>query len=762
MLDATLGTVLRTVLGGALLAGNAAGGHCKAVIGNRCGTCQSRDTFVVKDDAPDGTRDWIDYSGNLAGSAQRVLAGGGEMGALTRAFDWARTPVGPVEHWPQSLRTAVQIVLSSPFPMCLWWGPELIQFYNDAYLPSLGSERHPGALGARACECWSEVWPTIAPQIEQVMTRGEPTWNENYLLPITRNGRLEDVYWTYGCSPVRDDDGRINGVLAVMQETTARVVAEERLRVSERRFRLAFEYAATGFAITELDGRLVQVNPAYSAITGYTVAELAGLNILGLVHPEDRAEHDHQLRRMIAGEIPSVLIEERYRRKDGSDVWVRKSVSMLPAFDGRPARRVNLVEDISEQRRAEEARAMLYVAEREARSRAESAEARLANVFRQAPAFICVLRGPEHVFEMANDAYQQLVGFRDVVGRPLREAVPEAEEQGFTEILDRVLESGETFVGTELPIRLQRSPDAPPEERFLTLVYQALVEEDGSRSGVFVHGVDMTNQVRARAELEYVRGEAEDARSRAEEANMARAQFLTMMSHELRTPLNAIGGYAQLMEMGVRGPITPGQMEDLTRIQAAQQHLMGLINSVLNYAKLEAGHVLYDIEDVPISESLAAVETLVAPQMRTRGLTYRVDPSPSGPDGRPLSVRADAEKLRQILVNLLTNATKYTLPGGRVTVTAANREPPANSDLPGLVAVTVADTGVGIAANRLGNIFEPFVQVDRRFSTPAEGVGLGLAISRDLARAMGGDLTVESTLGVGSSFTLTLPRAEGE
>jgi signal transduction histidine kinase len=236
-----------------------------------------------------------------------------------------------------------------------------------------------------------------------------------------------------------------------------------------------------------------------------------------------------------------------------------------------------------------------------------------------------------------------------------------------------------------------------------------------------------------------------------------------MMSHELRTPLNAIGGYAQLLDLGVRGPVTADQRADLARIQAAQQHLLGLINSVLNFAKLEAGHVHYDIVDVPLMTCLEGVEMLVAPQLRLRGLDYalRADPTIAG-EARSLMVRADEEKLRQIMVNLLTNATKFTEPGGSVTVTAAACSVDADGGASGasrMVAVMVADTGIGISAMRLESIFEPFVQVNRRLSSSNEGVGLGLAISRDLARAMGGDLVVESELGVGSVFTLTLPRA---
>src|SRR3954471_9086320 len=164
-------------------------------------------------------------------SAYGFLAGGGEMGALIRAFDWSRTSVGAPHAWSSSLRTALGILLNSHHPMFLWWGPELIQFYNDGYRPSLGADRHPVALGAHGKVFWAEIWPAIGPQIEAVRERGESTWNVDHLVPISRNRRIEEVYWTYGYSPVIDDDGQIGGTLVIVQETTERVVNERRMRL---------------------------------------------------------------------------------------------------------------------------------------------------------------------------------------------------------------------------------------------------------------------------------------------------------------------------------------------------------------------------------------------------------------------------------------------------------------------------------------------------------------------------------------------------
>jgi len=240
------------------------------------------------------------------------------------------------------------------------------------------------------------------------------------------------------------------------------------------------------------------------------------------------------------------------------------------------------------------------------------------------------------------------------------------------------------------------------------------------------------------------RNQAEEAAARADEANRAKSEFLAVMSHELRTPLNAIGGYVELMELGIRGPITEEQRLDLERIRKSEQHLLGLINGVLNYSRIEAGAVRYSLSDVKVDEVLCTCEALVAPQVRAKKLELRY----AGCD-RALVVKADAEKLQQIVLNLLTNAVKFTPSGGRIELDAeaADHE----------VRIRVRDTGRGIPEDQLVHVFEPFVQVDSQLTRTQEGVGLGLAISRDLARGMGGDLTAESTPGVGSEFTLALP-----
>jgi signal transduction histidine kinase len=265
------------------------------------------------------------------------------------------------------------------------------------------------------------------------------------------------------------------------------------------------------------------------------------------------------------------------------------------------------------------------------------------------------------------------------------------------------------------------------------------VRVDGRIIGAVTVTSDVTDERRAADELRA-------ARDAAEAASRAKSEFLAVMSHELRTPLNAIAGYAELLELGLRGPLTEPQRLDLARIRKSQAQLLGLVEHVLDYARMERGARQHDVTDVLLADALAAGEATSAPLLHARGLRFRVEPC----DPR-LTVRADTEALQQIVVNLLTNAAKFTEPGGHVTL----RCDVSSTD----VAIHVVDTGRGIAPADLERIFEPFVQVDSRLTRAHDGIGLGLAISRDLARATGGELTVVSALGVGSTFTLRFPRS---
>ena len=287
------------------------------------------------------------------------LAAGGEMGALMRALNWSATPLGDPRTWPQSLRTAVGLLLATNHPMFIWWGPELIQFYNDAYRRTMGPERHPSALGQRGRECWTEIWDIISPQIEQVMAGKGATWHEDQLVPVTRHGQLEQVWWTYSYSPINDEQGGVGGVLVVCNDVTKQHLMTEALRKSEERLQFALD-AGGGVGIWDWDvpndrvytdarfALLYSVDPARAAEGAPFAA------FLEAIHADDRARVAEKAKQSIAsaGEFAE---EYRVVARDGSVRWLFARGRCYHDEHGQPLRFPGVAVDITERKQAMEA-----------------------------------------------------------------------------------------------------------------------------------------------------------------------------------------------------------------------------------------------------------------------------------------------------------------------------------------------------------------------------------------------------------------------
>ena len=665
---------------------------------------------------------------------------------------------------------------------------------SDAYLAATHLTR-ADALGRGVFEVLSDANPANAApsgvanlraSLEAVLRTRAPHAMAVQRYDLRRpDGTWEERYWAPRNIPVPVPDAASNGaasavryILHHVEDVTDAVrggETREALDRAERGAAAVLARIADAYIVLDRDFCFVDVNPAAERSMRRSRAELLGRSHWAVFPASHDIDAGRNYRRAAQDGVELHFME--HYRYEGYDVHLE--MDAYPTDEGGVA---VFWRDVTARVRAEAGRARLaaeVAAERE----------RLRAVVLHTPAPLALVEGPEHRFTLVNDAYKRVSGGgRDVTGLTPRTAFPELAGSGMHEIFDRVYATGEPWVGPETLVRYDRDGTGVLDTWF-DLRFEPVRDAGGQVTGVFNFAVDVTDQVRARREVERLlaaseaanaqladanarlqeqaaeleaqaevlqataaeleeRTEAADqARAEAEAANRAKGDFLAVMSHELRTPLNAIGGYAQLMELGLQGPVTPEQLAALGRIQRGQQHLLGLINSVLNYAKLEAGHVQYHPAPVPAAELLAEAAALVAPQARAKGLALQV--APCAPD---LVARADGEKVGQVLLNLLSNAVKFTRGGGTVTVAGA-RAPG------GRVALTVADTGRGIAADQLARVFEPFVQVDQRLTRAQDGTGLGLAISRDLARGMGGDLTAESAPGVGSRFTLTLPPA---
>jgi PAS domain S-box-containing protein len=503
---------------------------------------------------------------------------------------------------------------------------------------------------------------------------------------------------------------------------------EAALEESEARFRNVIERNGDAIFVVADDGAIRYANATAGRVFGTRAEDLIGTPF---GFPLDGGEIT-QLDVVVSG-LPRV-------------VEMRVTAS---TWDGARVRLV-LLRDITEIDAARR--------ERAAQAATHLAEMRLREIISQAPVAIAVLRGRQLVYDITNERYEELIGFRKVIGKTVRDALPELEGQGIYELLERVFATGEPYVGSELPLMIERRPGSV-EQTYFSFVYHPLRDPDGSVSAVAIVASDVTPLVRTRKNVEALAAELEatneqleqafqrerEARAEAETANKAKSDFLATMSHELRTPLNAIGGYADLMLAEIRGPITDAQRLDLQRINRSQRHLLAVINDILNFAKVEAGRVQLNPVDISMNEALGELESLVAPQLLEKQITY--DYQCCDPKYR---AHADPERLQQILLNLLSNAVKFTPRGGRITV-VCNATPTA-------MIVRVTDTGIGLPEDKVQSVFEPFVQLERGQRPDMRGTGLGLAISRDLARAMAGDLVVEATSPEGTTFALTLPR----
>lgn len=371
------------------------------------------------------------------------------MGRLCRALDWERKPLGPVEDWPQSLRTAAGMVLEQGIAQSLCWGPDLVQVYNDGYRIIMG-DKHPHGLGRSVLANWEEIEYDIKPLFDRVLS-GETVYFEDLRFSVKRGGETKDAYFTFSYSPVRLEDGSVGGALINCFETTqqvhARAIQAERDRLFES---LAFE------------------------------------------------------------------------------------------------------------------------------------RSRLRYVFEHAPAFVAVVRGEEHVLELANPAYIRLVGERDLLGRRVTEALPEIQAQGFVDLLDQVLETGEPVAGQEEPIQLARTPGDPTEEVYVDFAFLPLIEADGTCSGVIAHGYDVTEQVEARREVERLLRGSEEARQALEQLNarlLAQQAELERTNLQLRRTTDELETQAaELQALAVELELRRGEAEDArAEAERAREHLARLI-----------------------------------------------------------------------------------------------------------------------------------------------------------------------------------------
>ncbi|MEO6954393.1 MAG: ATP-binding protein [Polyangia bacterium] len=685
-----------------------------------------------------------------------LFPGGGEAGSLVRATDWSKTALGEPARWHTTLKGLVRVMLHARQPMLLWWGPELVQLYNDAILPSFGQGRHPTAMGQRARDCWTETWPVIGAQIEDVLATGTAIWHEDVLVPIFRNGAIDDAWWVYNYSPVFDDDGTRVGVLIICTETTARVLAERRQKVFSRlaeRLRLAetdaqiIEQALDVIALSN-DDIPFALAVGFEDPTGLPkllgATGLSSEDALALMSQLTPALLDPLVRDRTAVSAPH----------DVTEVFVaRRSASTGSAASGEGW--LSLVLAINPRRQFDE-QAQDFLSQmahqiRVARSRLDVlrvravAEAERNNLLVQAPMPTALLVGPTHVFTLANTLYQRMVGRSNLVGKAYEEAFPELIGTAVPVILKRVYDTGEPFVTHELLIPFDRHGSGKVEDAYFQFNLEPLRDLEGRVYGMMAVATDITEQVMARHAIEKAHDERQKLVDDLEIANRAKDDFLAILGHELRNPLAPIVTAIDLIKS------EQIEVPKLDIIERHVAHLVRLVDDLLDVSKFSQGKILLKQETVNLDEVLTGAVEMTQFLMEQRRHHVAVEISPG------LRWHGDRVRLAQALSNLLTNAARYTPYGGHIRLTADTEGGVAERR----IVIRVKDDGIGISVDLLPRVFDLFVQGGRSSDRAEGGLGVGLSLVKSLVELHGGTVTANSEgLGKGSEFTIRLCLAD--
>lgn len=805
------------------------------------------------------------------------LQDGGEMGELTRAYDWATTPVGPFENWPQTLKITVGTLLHSGFPMFLWWGDDMIQFYNDAYRPSLGQEgKHPRALGQKAVDCWPEIWHIIWPLIEQVRVDGRSFYLEDQLVPIYRNGKIEDVYWTFSYSPVIGDEGDIDGVLVICTETTRKVATLKEIESTQRRLALSEQnlknvilqapvamcllkgpdhiveiandrmislwgkkrevmlgqpvfdelieagyegfkslldnvyatgetFSAYGAPVTLYRGsgtETAYVHFVYEAlkegdgvITGVMVVAVdvteefltrkkleasesrirslvnsapfpigvyegremritmtnqaiidvwgKGSDLIGKTYfevlPELESQEIYpQLEKVFTNGVP---FHARNQRVDLVVGGVRQTFyfnySFTPLFDseGKVYGVMNTAADVTD----------LNIA----KLKVEQSERNFRNMVKHAPVAMCIMIGPEHVVEVANDLILELWGKAEdeVLNKPIFEGLPEATGQGLEELLQAVYETGQSYSANERAVTLLRN--GRHEQVYQNFVYEPYRDSNDKILGVFAITVDVTPQVVARQQIEEVVRERTESLRRT---NAELSQFAYITSHDLQEPARKINTFIEMLWKALGDNIDPRAKTYLQKIDNSAARMMTLIRDVLSFSQLSKAS--YQFEPVDLNRILAEVlndfELLIE---QKDGLIES--------DHLPV-IEAIPIQMSQLFSNLISNALKFSRPGERTYVrirsTVVNRAvsvDKSSAPSPEFYRLDFEDNGIGFSQEYAEQIFDIFQRLHSK--SEYQGTGIGLAMCKKIAGNHGGDIFATSSPGAGATFTVVLP-----
>jgi PAS domain S-box-containing protein len=566
----------------------------------------------------------------MQGSLTELFAGGGELGARMRETDWAASPLGPVDQWPQALKTAVRIVLTSRQPMFVWWGNELINLYNDAYCSILGS-KHPSALGRPGAEVWAEIWHEIEPRARSAMRDNEGTYDEALLLIMERHGYPEEGYYTFSYSPVPNDEGGTGGIFCANTDDTDRIIGERQLAL-----------------LRELAARTAEAR---------TVDEACELSAQCF----EADGHD----------LPFALIY-----LSGSE---QNTVSLKGVFGIKPGH-------------------------------AAAPEFPALDGLSPWPLAEVMAKGQPIVIENLQSLFSDLPhgAWKQAPSKAVAFPIAAAGQNG---------RSGVLVAGLN-PFRLFENS----YRDFMGLIASQLSAAIGNANAY------------------------EEERKRAEalaEIDRAKTTFFSNVSHEFRTPLMLMLAPVEETLSDAQNPLPDAQRERLTLVQRNGLRMLKLVNSLLDFARIEAGRVQAAYVSTDLGTFTAELASSFRSAVERAGMKLTID-CPPGPE----NVWVDREMWEKVVLNLISNAFKYTFEG-EIRVSLHERG--------GKALLAVADTGTGIPADQIERVFERFHRIEGAKGRTFEGTGIGLALVQELTRLHGGRVSVVSEEGVGSTFTVEIP-----
>ncbi len=667
-----------------------------------------------------------------------LLSGGGEMGQLLRSYDWSNTSVGPVQLWPQSLLTTLSIVINSQFPMFLWWGNDLIQFYNDAYRPSLGnSGKHPSALGQKAYECWPEIWHIIKPLIDQVMNGGPSVWSDDQLIPIYRNGQLEDVYWTFSYSAVKIENGEIGGVLVVCNENTGKVINLKKLQESEDQLRFAIEATELGTFDFNPVTQKFKSNNRLKEWFGLPADSEIDLSVaLQSIREQDRERVLNALQTALQYtyggfyNIEHTIINPHTRQeriiKAKGRVWFNEK--QLPyRFNGT-------IQDITEQVAAIQ---KMQAAELLARSTAERLQLAL-DAGKLGSYELTVKTGEitcnsqcKYNFGLLEEEVFNLEKFMALIIPEDQALVKDAIQSGI---------DNHKLYNAEYRILL---PDK--RIRWIKIFGKPVYDELDLPLKIIGVTVDISEQ---KVFAEELRKQVKERTLELHRSNEDLLQFAHVTSHDLKEPVRKVKTYTDRLNEECGTELSEKGKLYLNKIEQATNRMYAMIEGVLSYSSLNATDQI--INPIDLNEIISNIETDIEILIHQKKGSIHKKSLPS--------IEGASVLIYQLFYNLITNSFKFSRKNFPVVVSITSSIIKNNETE--FVKINIRDNGIGFDKKHIPTLFNAFTRLNSK--DKYEGTGLGLALCKKIVERHGGSIVADGKENEGAVFTVILPLKQSQ